>query len=58
MKIKNESNLIDRKELLRLLKKERLLASGKFMTMNEKVLLPDDYVRSLVKAMKGVKKDE
>ena len=44
-------DLISRKEVMRLLKKERLLKTGKVMVMGNKILLTDDYVRNLIKSI-------
>lgn len=44
-------DLVSRKEIMRLLKKERLLKSGKVLVMGDKILVPDDYIRNLIKSI-------
>lgn len=45
---------ISRKEVLRLLKKDRFKAAGKTITISGVVYVPEEYVRNIIKATKGV----
>ena len=44
---------VSRKEIMRLLKKDRLKASKKAIVINGVIYLPDDYIRGMIKAIKG-----
>ena len=43
---------------MRLLKKERLKASKKAIVINGVLYVPDDYVRQMIKSIKGDAKNE
>ena len=49
----NAGDKVSRKEIMRLLKKDRLKASKKAIVINGVIYLPDDYVRNMIKAIKG-----
>ena len=44
---------ISRKEIMRLLKKDRLKASKKAIVINGQIYVSDDYIRGMIKAIKG-----
>lgn len=43
---------------MRLLKKERLKASKKAIIINGQIYVPDDYIRQMIKSIKGDVKNE
>ena len=49
----NAEDKISRKEIMRLLKKERLKASKKTIVINGVIYVPDDYIRQMIKSIKG-----
>mgnify|MGYP006874852547 CR=1 FL=1 len=49
----NAGDKVSRKEIMRLLKKDRLKASKKAIVINGQIYLPDDYIRGMIKAIKG-----
>lgn len=49
----NAEDKISRKEIMRLLKKDRLKASKKTIVINGKIYVSDDYVRQMIKSIKG-----
>lgn len=44
---------VSRKKIMRLLKKDRLKASKKAIVIDGIVYVPDDYIRQMIKAVKG-----
>ncbi len=49
----NAEDKISRKEIMRLLKKDRLKASKKAIVINGQIYVSDDYVRQMIKSIKG-----
>ena len=49
----NAGDKISRKEIMRLLKKERLKQSGKTIIINGQIYVNDDYIRNMIKTIKG-----
>ena len=49
----NAGDKVSRKEIMRLLKKDRLKASKKAIVINGQIYVLDDYVRQMIKAIKG-----
>ena len=44
---------VSRKEIMRLLKKDRLKASKKVIIIDGQIYVNDDYIRGMIKAIKG-----
>ena len=49
----NAGDKVSRKEIMRLLKKDRLKASKKAIIVNGQIYVNDDYIRGMIKAIKG-----
>lgn len=49
----NAGDKISRKEIMRLLKKDRLKASKKVIIVDGVIYVNDDYIRGMIKAIKG-----
>ena len=49
----NAGDKVSRKEIMRLLKKDRLKASKKVIIVNGQIYVNDDYIRRMIKAIKG-----
>lgn len=49
----NAEDKVSRKEIMRLLKKDRLKASKKVIIIDGQIYVNDDYVRQMIKAIKG-----
>lgn len=49
----NAGDKVSRKEIMRLLKKDRLKSSKKAIVINGQIYVNDDYIRGMIKAIKG-----
>ena len=49
----NAEDKVSRKEIMRLLKKDRLKVSKKAIVINGQIYVNDDYIRQMIKSIKG-----